>query len=293
LGVSVDTYQVTLHVYVLMDNHFHLVVETPRANLSAFMRHLNVSYTGYFNRRYKRVGHLYQGRFKAIVVEAENYLTELSRYVHLNPIRLARVRQRSAEEKLRLLERYRWSSLGGYLHKQKRSPLVEYRLVLAGFGGDTERGRQRYGRFIAEGVREQLLSPWAHLQGQMLLGSEAFVEQMRTRVRSPQEPVREQPARRALAQPWEMDALIARVARELGKGVQEICARGGGLERAMVMECLYRYTAASQAAIGQQMGGVDYSWVSRQRKVLREAMARDRGAKEQFERLQHVLLTPR
>ena len=179
------------------------------------------------------------------------------------------------------------------MNKQKRSPLVEYQLVLAGFGGDTERGRQRYGRFIEEGVRGQLLNPWEHLRAQMLLGSEAFVEQMRTRVRSPREPVREQPARRALTQPWEMDALITRVARELGKEAQEVCGRGGGLERAMVMECLYRYTAASQAAIGQRMGGVDYSWVSRQRKVLREAIARDRGAKEQFERLQQVLLTHR
>ena len=143
VGVSVDTSQVTLHVYVLMANHCHLVVETPRANLSAFMRHLNGSYAGYCNRRYQRVGHLYQGRFTAIVVEAENYLTGLSRYVHLNPMRRARVRQRPAEEKLRRLARSRWSSLGGYLHKQQRSPLVEYRLVLAGFGGDTERGRQR------------------------------------------------------------------------------------------------------------------------------------------------------
>jgi REP element-mobilizing transposase RayT len=168
LGVSVDTYHVTLHVYVLLDNHCHLVGETPRANLSAFMRQLNVSYTGYFNRRYKRVGHLYQGRFTAIVVEAENYLTGLSRYVHLNPMRLARVRQRPAAEKLRLLARYRWSSVGGYLHKPQRSPLVEYQLVLAGFGGDTERGRRRYGRFRAEGVRGPLLNPWEHLRAQRL-----------------------------------------------------------------------------------------------------------------------------
>ena len=77
---SVRNYQVHAQVYVLMDNHFHLVVATPQANLSAFMRHFNVSYTGYFNRRHKRVGHLYQGRFTAIVVEEEAYLLEVSRY---------------------------------------------------------------------------------------------------------------------------------------------------------------------------------------------------------------------
>jgi Transposase IS200 like len=155
-----ETYQVTLHVYVLMPNHFHLVVETPRANLSEFMRHFNVTYTGYFNRRHGRVGHLYQGRFQAFVVEAETYMTELSRYVHLNPIRVARFRQAPVGEKLRYLRGYRWSSLPGYLHTTKRSAVVEYRLVLAGFGGDHERGRHAYARFIEEGMKEGVGSPW-------------------------------------------------------------------------------------------------------------------------------------
>src|SRR5262245_52642851 len=85
---SLDIYGVRVHGYVLMGNHFHLVVQTPKANLSEFMRHLNVSYTGSYNRRHRRAGHLFQGRFKAIVVEADSYLLELSRYVHLNPVRV-------------------------------------------------------------------------------------------------------------------------------------------------------------------------------------------------------------
>jgi putative transposase len=119
LGVSLETYQVTLHAYVLMPNHFHLVVEIPRANLSEFMHHFNVTYTGYFNRRHRRAGHLYQGRFKAIVVEAGTYITELSRYVHLNPIRVARWRRVPVGEKLRYLKGYRWSSLPRYLNTAK------------------------------------------------------------------------------------------------------------------------------------------------------------------------------
>jgi REP-associated tyrosine transposase len=76
---SLDIYSVRLHAYVLMDNHFHFICQTPKANLSSFMRQFNVSYTGFYNRRHRRAGHLYQGRFKAIVVEADNYLLELSR----------------------------------------------------------------------------------------------------------------------------------------------------------------------------------------------------------------------
>ena len=88
LRVSIEIYDVKLHAYVLMGNHFHLMVETPRANLSEFMRHFNISYTGAFNRRHRRVGHLYQGRYKAILLDKDSYLAELSRYVHLNPVRI-------------------------------------------------------------------------------------------------------------------------------------------------------------------------------------------------------------
>jgi REP-associated tyrosine transposase len=84
-----------------MSNHFHLIVETPKANLSEFMRQFNISYTGYYNRRHRRIGHLYQGRFKAIVVDKDSYLLELSRYVHLNPIRIKAKAQRPETERIR------------------------------------------------------------------------------------------------------------------------------------------------------------------------------------------------
>ena len=99
----------------LMNNHFHLIVEAPKANLSEFMRHFNISYTAVFNRRHNRVSHLYQGRFKATLIDADNYLHELSRYVHLNPVRLASYKRRDGRETVQDLERYRWSSLGGYV----------------------------------------------------------------------------------------------------------------------------------------------------------------------------------
>jgi putative transposase len=88
LKASLEIYDVALHAYVLMGNHFHLLVQTPKANRSEFMRHFNIAYTGAYNRRHKRVGHLYQGRYKAILVEGDIYLLELSRYLHLNPIRI-------------------------------------------------------------------------------------------------------------------------------------------------------------------------------------------------------------
>jgi len=84
---SMDIYTVKLYSYVLMNNHFHLLLETPLGNLGEFMRRFNISYTGYFNYRHKRSGHLFQGRYKSILVDKESYLSILSRYIHLNPVR--------------------------------------------------------------------------------------------------------------------------------------------------------------------------------------------------------------
>ena len=112
LRVSIEIYDVKLHAYVLMGNHFHFIAETPKANLSEFMRHFNIAYTGWYNRRHRRVGHLYQGRYKAVLVEKDSYLLELSRYVHLNPVRIMPWKGRTGREQLRFLEQYRWSSLG-------------------------------------------------------------------------------------------------------------------------------------------------------------------------------------
>ena len=88
LGRSSDIYQTEILAYVLMSNHFHLLVKTPLGNLQEFMRHFNISYTGWYNRRHRRSGHLYQGRYHAFLIDADNYLKEVSRYIHLNPVKI-------------------------------------------------------------------------------------------------------------------------------------------------------------------------------------------------------------
>ena len=101
LESAVSRYGAVIHAWCLMTNHHHLLLETPLANLSQIMRHINGAYTNYFNTKRKRVGHLFQGRYKAILIEADAYLLELSRYIHLNPVK-AKIVSR--------LEDYPWSS---------------------------------------------------------------------------------------------------------------------------------------------------------------------------------------
>ncbi len=102
---ATERYKAVIHVYCIMSNHYHLLLETPFGNLSQIMRHINGSYTTCFNKKYQRSGHLLQGRYRAIVVDKDEYAIELSRYIHLNPVRAGIVKKPEA---------YRWSSYRDY-----------------------------------------------------------------------------------------------------------------------------------------------------------------------------------
>jgi REP-associated tyrosine transposase len=268
---SLANYQVELHAYVLMSNHFHLLVATPKGNLSEFMRHFNISYTAAHNRRHRRVGHLYQGRYKAILVDQDNYLLELSRYVHLNPVRIKSFHGGSIGERVRYLEWYRWSSLPGYVKAADKQPWVHYGMVLGQIGGS----RKQYAAFVGEGLERGYETPWEDVTGQVVLGKEEFVEGVRGRVKRGTE--REQPSARGLAA--KSTAVIVReVCRRLGVKEKEISGKriGSRDERAAAMEMLYRHGEMSQAAIGKVLGGLDYTTVSRERKRLRERAKEDK-----------------
>src|SRR2546428_1322216 len=133
LAEMTGRFRLRLHAFVLMDNHYHLLLELRQANLSRALQWLNVSYSVWFNRRHRRSGHLFQGRFKSVVVSREEWALGLSRYIHLNPVRIGRLglgkseRQRSraglapapnaatVRERMTVLRSYRWSSYGAYL----------------------------------------------------------------------------------------------------------------------------------------------------------------------------------
>lgn len=155
------------HAYCLMDNHYHFLIETPHGNLSAGMRQLNGIYTQRFNRRHGRVGHVFQGRFKAILVEKESYLLELCRYVVLNPVRAGMVPD---------IAQYAWSSYPAMIGASPAPPWLYTDWLLSQFGNDRASARRRYAQFVSEGVG--VASPWAALKGQALLGHEAFVENL-------------------------------------------------------------------------------------------------------------------
>ncbi|MDH4086406.1 MAG: transposase [Nitrospira sp.] len=167
LARVVSCFHLLIRVYYLMDNHFHLMVETPEANLSKAMCQLNGVYTQAFNRRHHRVGHALQGRFKAIVVDRDSYLLELCRYVVLNPVRTRRTRK---------ADTYPWPSYRTTAGLTPRPSYLTIDWLLSQFGLQRAAAQRKYQAFVAEGIGQG--SPWEEVRGQVLLGSERSIERL-------------------------------------------------------------------------------------------------------------------
>jgi len=173
-----DRYGLVIHAYCLMPNHYHLLIQTPRANLSSAIGWLQTTYTIRFNRRHRRSGHLYQGRFKAHLVEADEYARQLIQYIHLNPVRPKNKRKPIPVDRQGELEAYRWSSHPAYAGRAKR--LASSWLCtdwLSYFGRTRRAAHTEYRRQIRQMFGQVARSPWKELRpGGLVLGGEALWE---------------------------------------------------------------------------------------------------------------------
>lgn len=168
---TVNRYDWYCHAYCLMDNHYHLLIETNSPTLSKGMKFLNGTYTQYFNRQHQRVGHVFQGRFKAILVQKDSHLLELARYIVLNPVR-AQMVHNPAE--------WRWSSYRATAGYDVSEAFLTTDWVLAGFAETKTAAQQRYRDFVQEGKGQP--SPWQQLKNQIFLGDDDFVNNMQCKL---------------------------------------------------------------------------------------------------------------
>ena len=180
---NLDSYGVVLSAWVLMTNHFHLVIRTPRANLSRFMQRLNSSYSLYYRYKHRKPGHVLGGRYKALVMEDEEYLPAVTRYVHLNPIKTGEQKRRTRTERVRYLESYGWSSCPAYAGKVTFPGWMSDQ-VLRGYGRNRKEAQRRYRAYARAGVLEddepfvELMKSSAHA-----IGGEPFVERIEKSLR--------------------------------------------------------------------------------------------------------------
>ena len=175
--------------YCLMSNHYHLLIETPEGNISKGMRLLNGMYTQQFNRLHSRVGHVFQGRFKGILVEKENYLLELSRYIVLNPVRANMVATASD---------WIWSSYRATICETKSPTWLASNHILALFSTEVLSAIKKFQNFVALGILSE--SPWHSLKNQIYLGSDHFVKDMQSKI-NPQKNLNNFPKPQYLVQP--------------------------------------------------------------------------------------------
>lgn len=268
LGRVVERYRLDLFSFALLDNHYHLFLETPHGGLSAAMQTLNGSYTSYFNRRHGRVGHLFQGRFKGILVESEGHYAELSRYVHLNPVRAGLVGRP---------EDYVWSSFRGYFRASWALEWVDYGRVLSEFGSHTGHARRAYRGFVEDGLGQAMESPLRDAVHGLILGGEEFVSKIKSFVQGRKDDGA-LPELRALRSYPGLDGIVAEVARAYGLGREEVVRPGRGrTEPRNVAMYLARECAGIRLKeIGEHFGGLSQASVSLCAKRVREKIHKDR-----------------
>ncbi|MEA1870736.1 MAG: transposase [Candidatus Bipolaricaulota bacterium] len=233
-----DRFNWLCHAYCLMTNHYHLLVETIDPTLSRGMRQLNGVYTQAFNRHHCRVGHLFQGRFKAILVEKDAYLLEIGRYVVLNPVRAKMVR--NAKD-------WKWSSYRATAGREETPAFLTVDWILSQFDDHRPKAQKAYRRFVSAG---RGISPWEDLKGQICLGTDAFVESLPRPSELKEVPRRQRlvsrPGLAEILRSTENNAAIAEAYREHGYTMKEI-ADHLGVHYATVSRRLRKHERAESA----------------------------------------------
>lgn len=233
LESAVTRYGAVIHAYCLMSNHYHLLLETPDGNLAEIMHHINGAYTTYFNIKRKRSGHLFQGRYKAPLVEADAYLAQLSRYIHLNPVRAGIVARPEA---------YAWSSYRNYIGLAESPPWLKTYFILNCFRTDAENAGKRYRAFVEELLGQDYESPLKDAYGASILGSPEFREMITERHLNTQQSARDVPALNRLVSRPSLESIVNAVTEVLGD--QPKVAR-----QASLYLC-HRYSGEKLRAIG-------------------------------------------
>ena len=247
-----DKYGYVLHCYILMHNHYHLLIETPNSNMSKLMHYLNGSYTGYINRRRKRSGHLFQGRYKSILVDADSYLLELSRYIHLNPVRANMVSTP---------EEYPYSSYTSFISR-KKDDLVHTDLILGMFSQKRGEGVNRYKEFVKRAIGRNDEDPLKEIYGGSILGGKLFVKEALGRLKDRITQNDEVSQRRELDAAFGVECILETIGGHFKVSPEDVL-EDKKEKRDIAIYLIKKWTSMTNRQIGDMFGGLSYSAVSK------------------------------
>jgi putative transposase len=293
----VQQFGIRIHSYVLMPDHYHLQLETPRQNLSEVVQWLNVSYAMWLNRKRGRVGPLFQGRFKAMLHDREENGFKIQEYIHLNPVRVKRYRSsrsdaleepsgQQKEAMLSELKGYRWSSFRAYAGLIARPRWLHIGEVLGEVPGRTLRAKQRhYREHFAERIGAGDLGvAWKKgLASELVMGSEAFVRKIRQLIkgdRNEQKPVQE-----LTVLPVSWQDITEAVAKECGEPWETASRRHGDPAREIALLIGRQYAGMSLRQIGEAIGSLSYPAVSDAVRRTTAHLERDHSLQKRLKRV--------
>jgi REP element-mobilizing transposase RayT len=278
LAESVRTYRIRLYLFCLMDNHMHLMLETPDTNLSRFMQSLETGYTVYYNLRHNSVGHLFQGRYGAKLVAGDEYLLKLSRYVHLNPVFTEKTRILPLKDRLERLRGYQWSSYRSYVGSDNELEYVVYGPILAQVGGRSRRRKRLYREYVEGGLAEcddellEVLEKSPHAVG----GEEflAWVREEYLRLTEEQDVTADIAFRKEIRR-LSTEEVVAAVCRRFGISETDLGKkRRDSLIRPVAAGMLSTYAGLSNRAIARMLGLKSAGSVTNQLRTAARAAAR-------------------
>lgn len=284
--------EVILYAYCLMPNHFHLFVETPLGNVDGFMQRLGTAYGLYFRHRHHHPGHCFQGRYKAPLVQGDDYVARLTRYIHLNPVKTKATQDLSGVEKWRLLSNHRWSSISGYLDCRLVKEWVNYRW-LERFGDASGRRRQ-YGTYLRQmlGADDAVLGE-AMASSAYAIGDEEFRKEVAEWVRhermgAPVQSDIDLPAEATIG----LAEIATAVASEFGFAPSDLRLPGArlGPARGVFVELACRLSRCSQRDVAAYLANVSEHAVGKARQKLRSALRSDAALRGRVKKLERSLI---
>lgn len=280
---------VRLYAYCLMPNHYHLLVETPQGNVDRFEQRLNTAYSMYFRFKHDRPGHCFQGRYGGKLVEGDDYIVRLTRYIHLNPVATQAMARRSSEERIEALHGYRWSSFRGYVKSKQAEDWVDYRW-LASMGRATDAGNRRAYCAYAEsmvGRTDPVLDETLEAS-RYAIGDDDFIARTEAALReetTPGDAFHDLAVPSAVGLPF--DVIERAVSASFGCEVADlhIHGRSAGVAKAIAIELCCRFSGVTQRAVAQHFGYKTDAGISRQRHVLRAACGADKDIRDALRQL--------